>query len=155
MNVLKLFLYSFGIVISLSSCCGSNDDVPIDNTMIVHVFNLDRTDNLLDYDGSIIFDTIKLRYADNNEELDCLTDQPSRELAFLPLNRRQELESIETNELILELDSLSYTLSITYEIEEIECAGTEIRVKSYNFEGQEFEFDENLRYNTIELLVNI
>ncbi|MFK7970504.1 MAG: hypothetical protein AB8F95_09060 [Bacteroidia bacterium] len=155
MNELKLFLYSFGILISISGCCGGNDDVPVDNTMIVHVFNLDKTDNLLDSDGPIIFDTIKLRSADDNEVLACLTEQSSGELAFLPIRRQQALESIETNELILELDSLSYTLNVTYNIEEIKCAGTKTRVTSYNFEGQEFEFDENLRYNTIELLVDL
>lgn len=155
MNEVKFILISLGILISISGCCGSNGDIRVDNTMILHVFNLDKTDNLLDYDGPIIFDTITLRYADDSEVLVYLTDQPSRELVFLPLISRLPLESTETSELILELDSLAYTLQVSYAIQEIECAGTEIRVTSYNFEGQEFEVDEELRYNTIELLVDL
>lgn len=155
MNERKLLLYSIGILISISGCCVGNDDIAVDNTTIVYVYNRDKTDNLLDQDGPIIFDSAKLKYADNDEILACLSDQSSGELGFQPISRRQELESIETKELILELDSLSYTLTLTYDIEEINCAGTEMRIMSYNFEGQEFKIDTDLRYNTIELLVDI
>lgn len=155
MNKGKLFLYSFGVVLFLSSCCGGNDDIPLNNTVIVDVFNLDRSDNLLDFDGSLVFDTIKLRDADTMEEIVCLTDQDSRKLVFLPMTKAQASGDLEISELILELDSLSYALTIRYDKEEIRCAGTELRVNTYNFEGQEFEFDKNLISNTIELLVDL
>lgn len=155
MNKQSLFLYSLGVLISLSGCCIGNGDIPVDNTTIVYVFNLDKTDNLLDQDGPIVFETAKLRYADNSEVLACLPAQFSEELIFQPISRRQESETVETKELILELDSLSYSLHLTYDVEEFRCGGTEMRVTSYNVEGQEFEFDEELRYNTVELLLDL
>lgn len=151
----KLCLYCFGAVWLLYACCSGNDDIPIDNTVHLQVFNLDKSDNLLDDEGPIIFDAIKLRYADTNEELGSWVDQTLGEIAFLPLASGQETKSMDTSELLLELDSLSYPLSIKYRIEEIRCAGTEIRVESYNFEGQEFVVDENVRYNKVEVFIDL
>lgn len=155
MTRLIYFFISVSVIVSLGSCCGSADDSPVDNTVILYVFNLDKSDNLLDDEGPIIFEKIHLRPVDASLEFNFSHYASSGEIAFFPLITSEEAEGLRRNEFILELDSLSLPLSLRYELEEVKCAGTSAKIKSYTFDGQRVDFDVALRANSLDLLADL
>ena len=156
MSTFTQTLIYFALTTILVGCCWPGADDALDNTVRIEVFNADKSDNLLDLEGPIVFDSISLRYADTNIEVNAFQERSSNQLLLYPLDDRiPESGPADTDELILVLDSLSVPLNITYYVEDTRCSGKDIRIVSYNFNGQEFSYGAEFIRNELILCLDL